>query len=203
LTCTTLPKIQEGALRSAHFFFNNLLGYFAIFLFLFHNLLRYNTYLKMKLDPQGVYEMTKVGRKGITYLDVVKAANELQGNGLNPTVDEVRLRLGTGSKSTIVPHLRQWRRQQNEAESIGVSEYSQELSPPRLLLMLKELFQYLERGIESISVCKALNTEKQKLEKEITLLNEKLHSCESDKLFLVQERVILRDELKKLLGEIC
>lgn len=53
-----------------------------------------------------------MGRYGVTYLDVVNAATEIQSAGQNPTVDAVRQRLGTGSKSTIAPYLKQWRNKQ-------------------------------------------------------------------------------------------
>jgi len=50
-----------------------------------------------------------MGRPGITQKDVEQAANELRSRGKNPTVDNVRELLGTGSKSTITRHLRRWK----------------------------------------------------------------------------------------------
>jgi len=41
-----------------------------------------------------------MGRIGITYQDVAKAIPTLQGQQKNPTVDNIRELLGTGSKST-------------------------------------------------------------------------------------------------------
>lgn len=57
-----------------------------------------------------------MGRAGVTLLDVEKAALQLQGRGKNPSVDAIRELLGTGSKSTITQHLRDWKSVQQEAQ---------------------------------------------------------------------------------------
>lgn len=56
-----------------------------------------------------------MARTGVQFLDIQKAALELQGYGKIPTVDGVREILGTGSKSTIAKYLRDWRTKQIEA----------------------------------------------------------------------------------------
>ncbi|MDX1901183.1 MAG: DNA-binding protein [Gammaproteobacteria bacterium] len=53
-----------------------------------------------------------MGRPGITQEDVERAARELKAQGKNPTVDNVRQLLGTGSKTTITRHLRHWKWEQ-------------------------------------------------------------------------------------------
>lgn len=58
-----------------------------------------------------------MARIGVQFLDIEKAALELQGSGKIPTVDGIREILGTGSKSTIAQHLRAWRAKQ--ADSAG------------------------------------------------------------------------------------
>jgi len=50
-----------------------------------------------------------MGRVGVSYLEVADVAESLQSQGRSPTVDSVREILGTGSKSTIAPYLKQWR----------------------------------------------------------------------------------------------
>ena len=55
-----------------------------------------------------------MARPGITYNDVVKAAIEISAKGTLPTIDNIRLLLGTGSSSTIAPHLRTWKSKQND-----------------------------------------------------------------------------------------
>lgn len=50
-----------------------------------------------------------MARAGITYSEVARAASRLQADSRNPTVDNVRDQIGTGSRSTIMLHLRTWR----------------------------------------------------------------------------------------------
>ena len=57
-----------------------------------------------------------MGRTGVTLFEVEQAAVQLQGKGKNPSVDAVREILGTGSKSTISQHLRDWKSTQLEAQ---------------------------------------------------------------------------------------
>jgi len=54
-------------------------------------------------------EYAEMARPGITYFDVAKAAIQLREQNLRPSIEAVRLLLGTGSNSTINQHLRQWR----------------------------------------------------------------------------------------------
>jgi archaellum component FlaC len=56
-----------------------------------------------------------MARAGVTYHDVAKAAEAIKSQHQEPTVDRVRERLGTGSKSTIAPLLKRWRSQNGEA----------------------------------------------------------------------------------------
>ena len=57
-----------------------------------------------------------MARIGITRLDVEKAALHLQGAGKAPTVDNIRLLLGTGSRTTISEHLKTWKAAQADGE---------------------------------------------------------------------------------------
>lgn len=57
-----------------------------------------------------------MGRAGVTLLDVENAAQQLQGRGKTPTVDNIRELLGTGSKTTIIQHLKTWRSKTSEAQ---------------------------------------------------------------------------------------
>lgn len=55
-----------------------------------------------------------MARTGISFEDVRDAAESLLGRGLNPTIQRVRERLGTGSNTTISEHLKSWQCQLNE-----------------------------------------------------------------------------------------
>lgn len=81
-----------------------------------------------------------MGRAGILYSDVAKAASKLVEAGENPTVDSVRLALGnTGSKSTIAPMLKQWKGEHQKKVS-----QSEAGLPPTLLSTVKGLYQHMQ-----------------------------------------------------------
>jgi colicin import membrane protein len=50
-----------------------------------------------------------MARIGITYEQVNAMANAIVGEGMRPTIDSIRQRLGTGSPNTIHRHLTAWR----------------------------------------------------------------------------------------------
>ncbi|HRE33230.1 MAG TPA: DNA-binding protein [Candidatus Berkiella sp.] len=56
-----------------------------------------------------------MGRIGVSFEEVASAAFKLQGAGKSATVDAVREMLGTGSKTTINQHLKEWKAAQTEA----------------------------------------------------------------------------------------
>lgn len=63
-----------------------------------------------------------MGRTGVTLLEVEEAAAQLQGRGKTPSVDNVREMLGTGSKSTIAQHLKNWKSKNGTAHGKLPSE---------------------------------------------------------------------------------
>jgi hypothetical protein len=65
-----------------------------------------------------------MARPGINYHDVADAAQQLTGQGKNPTIEGIRAFLGTGSSSTIAPHLRDWKSKQGETQRLASKEPS-------------------------------------------------------------------------------
>jgi len=53
-----------------------------------------------------------MARGGVTFTEVEEAAQYLQGLGKNPTVDAIREKLGTGSRTTLAEHLKRWKSMQ-------------------------------------------------------------------------------------------
>lgn len=51
---------------------------------------------------------------GITYEVVAEAANSLSLTGATPTIEKIRLQLGSGSNTTIHKHLNRWREEQQQ-----------------------------------------------------------------------------------------
>ncbi len=83
-----------------------------------------------------------MSRAGVTLLDVEQAVLKLQGRGKNPSVDAVREVLGTGSKSTIAQHLRDWKAQQSEPQGTTGRRISQKLAPITLQRSLRRSLHY-------------------------------------------------------------
>jgi chromosome segregation ATPase len=80
-----------------------------------------------------------MARTGVTYFDVSKAATKLVEQDKNPTVDSVRGELGTGSKSTIGPLLKEWKSKQEGWQ--GVKETG---LPTALISSVKGLYEGLQ-----------------------------------------------------------
>lgn len=92
-----------------------------------------------------------MGRPGITYHDVAKAADALQIEGVNPTIERVRTKLGTGSNGTITPHLRQWKAQSNDSQQLA----SKEQLPEPLVTLIKSLWRHMLDDVENqVSIAK-------------------------------------------------
>lgn len=80
-----------------------------------------------------------MARTGIQYSDVARAASKLVADGKHPTVDSVRLTLGsTGSKSTIAPFLKRWKAEQ---EDTAVAEVT---LPTPLLSAVRGLHEHMQ-----------------------------------------------------------
>lgn len=91
-----------------------------------------------------------MARPGVTYLDVSRAAQQIIGRGKVPTIEGIRLLLGSGSNSTLGAHLRTWKSKQDETQQIA----SKENLPEELIAVLKGLWERVmlqaETQIETI-----------------------------------------------------
>lgn len=77
-----------------------------------------------------------MARPGITYTEIAEAAAELEAKGMAATVDSVRAHVGTGSRTTIANHLRNWKSHQSRSDVSGV--------PQELVTMLKSLWERVQ-----------------------------------------------------------
>lgn len=118
-----------------------------------------------------------MGRTGVTYSDVATAAAAIQAKGENPTVDRVRERLGTGSKGTISPLLKQWKHEQ----APFLKEQPNAL-PPDLLNMTHSLWTGMkEKADEIIEAEKArFSQHAQSFEKAKLELTQRLQKTQTD-----------------------
>ncbi|GER08747.1 hypothetical protein GCM10007972_27630 [Iodidimonas muriae] len=136
-----------------------------------------------------------MARAGVTYHDVAKAAEAIRSQHQEPTVDRVRERLGTGSKSTIAPLLKRWRSDNgDDADVSGL--------PSDLVEVVKALHervhQMAEHRIdESRQEFEALNEE---LRKELTDANNTIAQLTARQQDLDDQIARITEE-KSLLGK--
>lgn len=93
-----------------------------------------------------------MGRIGITYHEVAKAISTLQSQQKNPTVDNIREIMGTGSKSTIARFLREWKSKN------GLQNDDDGALPSDLINVVKGLWGALQekadnQSAESVKEC--------------------------------------------------
>lgn len=83
-----------------------------------------------------------MARPGVSYHDVAQAAETLRAQGRNPTVDRVLAVLGTGSKSTLAPLLKQWKAQPGRGTEIAAG------LPEAVVSAVKDLHDQLQQRAE-------------------------------------------------------
>jgi chromosome segregation ATPase len=79
-----------------------------------------------------------MARAGVNYSNINQAAEYIQSEGNVPTVDRVREYLGTGSKSTIAPLLKQWR----ETNATSSNEHA---LPKDVINSVKSLYELVQQ----------------------------------------------------------
>lgn len=78
-----------------------------------------------------------MARPGVTYLEVSNAAQQLVAAGKYPTIETIRIVLGTGSNSTLGAHLRNWKAAQDQTQQIATKENI----PTELIASLKGVWE--------------------------------------------------------------
>ena len=78
-----------------------------------------------------------MSRPGVTYAEVADAASQLIGQGRHPTIEQIRLILGTGSSTTIANHMKVWKDTQSNTSLIS----SKEQIPEELIAIVKGLWE--------------------------------------------------------------
>ena len=120
-----------------------------IIYYVLHNTVHYN-------------KVTTMARTGVDFYRVSQAAKTLQERGVNPTVDLVRVELGTGSKSTIGPLLKKWKQTNLEAANA-------EALPEELTKTVRALLNQLQQAadIKVDEMAEEFSEEKDKLVQEL------------------------------------
>lgn len=91
-------------------------------------------------------------RTGVTYSEVANIAQQLVASGQEPSIERIRIRLQTGSNSTIGTHLRAWRAKQDPLQQLA----TREKIPEELIVLLKGLWERVigqaETQVETIKL---------------------------------------------------
>ncbi len=111
-----------------------------------------------------------MARPGVTYFDISRAAEALKAQGSEPTIDRVREQLGTGSKSTIAPLLKQWR--SNNESNVPEAETG---LPADLINAVKSLRDSIQEASQ-----KAIEQAKQDCRSQVQTLEQRLKDKESE-----------------------
>lgn len=151
-----------------------------------------------------------MARLGVTYMEVAEAANELVGQGKNPTIEQIRLFIGSGSSTTIANHLREWRRSRLSDETTATKERV----PEELVTILRGLWgKVVDQSDITIAdlearhqaAIEALQQELTKYQKNNRRWQKLYHQWGQDNMRLAEENKVLqatsqamRDEMMQL-----
>lgn len=85
-----------------------------------------------------------MARPGVTYNEVSNAAQQLVASGKTPTIESIRIILGTGSNSTLGSHLKTWKASQDLTQQVVAKENL----PEELVATMKGLWQLVMNQAE-------------------------------------------------------
>jgi chromosome segregation ATPase len=108
-----------------------------------------------------------MARPGVTYHEVSIIAQRLIAAGKNPTIDAIRMELGTGSNSTLGAHLRTFKDRQSETSQIATKENI----PEELIAVIKGLWERVMTQSED-----KIQTIQQETAQDITQLRQEVQS---------------------------
>jgi colicin import membrane protein len=142
-----------------------------------------------------------MARIGITYEQVNAIANAIVGEGMRPTIDSIRQRLGTGSPNTIHRHLTAWR----AAKPVQV-EQKIELPPSILAAIATEIeraaaaarAEIESRLVELQSEAESLADIGEELESEIDGLKDLLSQAETAIEAKTEENAGMANQIRML-----
>lgn len=123
-----------------------------------------------------------MARNGISYNDVKQAIDEMQSEGLNPTIAGLRERLGTGSFTTISEHLKRWRSERQQQPMVAGGSPA----PDNLNSMVQAVWQQARED-----ATKELESYKQEIQKT-------LDQAESEKQEAIEQAVATEERNKWL-----
>lgn len=128
-----------------------------------------------------------MARPGVTYLEVSNAAKQLAVSGRIPTIENVRIALGsTGSNSTLGTHLRAWKATQDQTQQIATKENI----PEELIATVKGLWELLINQSEEkiLTIQQEAKQSLEKLKQETQQLQQESGQWQQQYRLIKQER---------------
>src|SRR3990167_8330842 len=122
----------------------------------------------MTLENRRLFSMA---RPGVTYLDVSNAAQQLVAAGRTPTIETIRIALGTGSNSTLGVHLRTWKSKQDQNQQIAIKENI----PEELISALKGVWERVMNQSED-----RIQANQQETQQELIQLKQEIQRLQKD-----------------------
>lgn len=126
-----------------------------------------------------------MARPGVTYLDVSNAAQQLVAAGRTPTIETIRIALGTGSNSTLGTHLRTWKSKQDQNQQIAIKENI----PEELISALKGVWERVMNQSED-----RVQTIQQESQQILMQLKQEVQRLQKDNAILQQQYLQTKQE---------
>lgn len=126
-----------------------------------------------------------MARPGVTYFDVSNAAQQLIAAGRTPTIESIRIALGTGSNSTLGTHLRTWKSKQDETQQIATKENI----PEELVSALKGVWERVVNQSED-----SIQTIQQETQQELIQLKQEVQCLQKENAVAQQQYLQIKQE---------
>jgi hypothetical protein len=142
---------------------------------------------------EKIGDSISMARPGVTYLDVSNIAQQLVAAVRTPTIEIMRIELGTGSNSTLGTHLKTWKSKQDSTQQIATKENISE----ELISALKGVWErVMNQSEDKIQVIQQetqqellqLRQELQRLQKDSVVSQQQFHQTKQERDSVVHEK---------------
>ncbi len=126
-----------------------------------------------------------MARPGVTYSEVSHEAQRLVAAGKAPTIEAIRIALGTGSNSTLGAHLRTWKTRQGQTQEIASKEHIPEALVATLKGLWEQVMDEAEGKIQAIH---------QETQQDTTKLTQELQHFQQNSVHWQQQHQQIKQE---------
>ena len=133
-----------------------------------------------------------MARPGVTYTDVSNVAQQLVAAGKPPTIESIRIALGTGSNSTLGTHLRVWKSKRDQTQQIATIENI----PVELISALKGVWERVMNQTDD-----RIQSIHQETQHELSQLTQEVQRLQKDNSHWQQQHQQAKQERDSLVHE--